>query len=229
MMIHFGTLTSTTRQPARVTMKRPFHRAGRFIVQLLLTTTITTTTFVIQPVVAQTFTRAAACENEPTLIGYSNITDLNEDMMTELDRIAGGGQVPADAYSFVLCSGVTFDMRGPTPLLPVLSQANFVCGGPNSVPPVECIMDGSEQQILIQDSTIPEYVPSFTVTGVIFNGFRRGMSAELRASSPSVARFVDCTWRVRILYSAQESAKERERGSTEWSNTIVNNCRPNFR
>jgi hypothetical protein len=205
-------------------MKRALQCTGSFLVQVLLTTTITTTTLLIQPAVAQTFTRAAACENEPTLMGYSNITDLNDDMRTELDRIAGGGQVPVDPYNFVLCSGVTFDMRGPTPLLPVLSQTNFMCGGPDSVPPVECILDGSEQQILIQDSTIPEYVPSFTMTGVIFSGFRRGMSAELRASSPSVARFVDCTWRVRKLYKVQHSfgrESSRETGSTEFGRAVA--------
>ena len=201
----------------------------------LLTTTvavvvIATASFLcccIQPVQAQTptpaaFTRAAPCENNPAIIGYSTIADLNADMQDELDLInIGTSQIrPAEEpYFLSLCPGVTFDMRGPTPITPVLNNVHVVCGGngsgsggPNSnfnnnLPEEACILDRSGQQLLIQDidTTIEGYrLDSFTITQVTFNDFRRGASTSITAGSaglPATITFNNCIWQVSFTFT----------------------------
>ena len=161
----------------------------------------------IQPVHSQTpaFTRAAACENEPSVRGYSTIADLNADMKDELELINVGTTTPTrtadDPYILTLCPGVTFDMRGPTPITPVLNNVHVVCGGSDNQPEESCILDRSAQQILIEDidTTIDGFrFESFTITGVTFNDFRRGTSTSITASGPGIVTFNNCIWQVRL-------------------------------
>ena len=163
--------------------------------------------FLIDPAYGQSssFTRTAACENEPSLTGYSSITDLNDDMQAELDAINNGTIVPSDTdppYTFTICPGLTFDMRGPTPIVPVLNNVIINCGGPDSVNP-ECILDRSAQQMLIGDinTNIDGYgLQSITLNGITFNDFRRDTAVQITttaAASPGATIILnDATFQV---------------------------------
>jgi hypothetical protein len=142
----------------------------------------------------EAFTRQETCPSDESLTGYTNIPNLNDDMATELERIAGGGDAPAGGYNLILCPGENFDATGGNSIRPVLDQVSILCGGPDSVDPL-CVVDGGDEQLLIQDSTIDGYtVSSVTITGLTFNDFGDGISATLRASEPTIFTCASCVW-----------------------------------
>jgi len=122
------------------------------------------------------------CASDPSVQGYDSIAALNADMQTELARIADGG-LPMDAYLFVLCPRMVLD-ASMGPLLPVLSDSIFACGG-DAMRSSSCIIRGGSEQVRIEDSTLPNYVlqrVSFVgVTFAQFTGNNEAIGASISA------------------------------------------------
>lgn len=143
--------------------------------------------------VAQTdsaFTRAEPCAADDGIIGYSTIEALNLDMEDELSRIDGGGAVPTTDYIMTLCPG-SISVESD-PLRPILDRVVFMC-----TDGTECAIDGSTQQVLIQDSAATGYtITSITFMGVTFSGFNEGVSSSVEATEPTVVSYVNSNWQV---------------------------------
>ena len=161
------------------------------------------------------FTRQVTCPQNPNITGYTTINAMNLDMQDELTRIAKGGARPPGGYIMNLCPGIFDATSGP--LTPILDGVVFTCGGPNSPPGALCEINGSAQQVNIGDSTIPGYaINSITFQGITFNGFSRGYSINMQASSPTVVTFQNCVWQVRVLLlmMIDLQAQERKKSSS---------------
>lgn len=156
---------------------------------------ITTAALLPCTTTAQTsaFTRQVECPSDSTLTGYTSISNVNEDMNDELARVLAGGDAPARGYELVLCPG-TFDATADGGVLrPVLDQVNIRCGDGSFEQ--ECIIDGNQEQLIIENPTDSSYTLSAVqISGVTFNGLSGGVSAQLRASEPTVFTCQNCIW-----------------------------------
>jgi hypothetical protein len=139
------------------------------------------------------FTRQETCPSDSSLTGYTNIPNLNDDMAAELARIEGGGDAPDGGYSLILCPGESFDASGGNSIRPVLDQVSISCGGPDSIDP-ECIIEGGEEQLMIQDSTVDGYtISSVSLSALTFNNFG-AISATMSGSDPTIFTCTSCVW-----------------------------------
>lgn len=155
---------------------------------------------------------AAPCPNDSSVIGYSSIEDLNNDMEEELQRIQQGGS-PADEYTFRLCPDTVFSTT-TAPLRPILNNANFVCGedGDRSN---SCTIIGGSEQIRFEDSTIEGYdLSSMSFMGLSFADFEgnndlTGTSIGAYATSRLTATFTNVAFTVRRWSSYRSSIYAR--------------------
>jgi hypothetical protein len=116
------------------------------------------------------------CPATPAVVGYSSIFTLNSDMLFEAARIGTGGE-PMPPYIFTLCPNTDFDFDANSnngtivPLMPVLDGSIFQCGEQGSQLD-SCVFLGGNTQVVIEDSTIPDY-PLETVEfrGITFAEF----------------------------------------------------------
>jgi hypothetical protein len=146
---------------------------------------------------------------------FTTISDLNNEMIAEKDRIINGG-IPESTYTYVLCSNTFFDTSNIT-LQPLLDNTIFTCGGysnstTNSKRYNNCVLIGGKEQVIIQDSTIPGYaINLLSFIGITFTGFQtsdihQGTSIVASASSSTTAKFIDVAWQVRC-FSKQKILK----------------------
>lgn len=139
------------------------------------------------------FTRQETCPNDGDLTGYTSIANLNDDMAAELDRVIEGGEAPAEGYNLILCPGQDFDVTGGNAIRPIIDQVSISCGGTESTDPV-CRVVGSEEQLIIEDSSVQDYtLSSVRISGLTFSEFGT-TSATLTASAPTVFTCADCAW-----------------------------------
>jgi hypothetical protein len=149
------------------------------------------------------FTRQVECPNDPSIMGYTSIGDLNTDMEAELARIAEAGVIPDMDYILNICpSDDPYSDRDP--IVPI-DRAQIFCGGPAAVD-ATCIIDGSNTQVLVEDLTV-EGLPDYRINevlfqGITFNDFNQ-RAIQLTAAAPAVATFVNCIFQVssRRIYS----------------------------
>jgi hypothetical protein len=140
------------------------------------------------------FTRQKECPNDSSLVGYTNLPDLNDDMAAELQRVSKGGTPPDGGYNLVLCPGENFDTSGGNAIRPVINQVRIACGGPASVDPV-CLITGNQEQLVIENPSISRYaLKSVTIEGLMFSNFTKRASAALTASSPTMFTCIACSW-----------------------------------
>jgi hypothetical protein len=135
-------------------------------------------------------------------ICFSTIAEINTEMQTELERISGGG-TPEDSYTYILCSDTFFDATNTT-LVPLLDNANFMCGDDGNRLN-GCVILGGTEQVRFQDSNITGYpINQVNFVGITFAGFEQstadkvGASIVASASSTTVAKFTDTAWQVRV-------------------------------
>jgi hypothetical protein len=150
---------------------------------------------------SEAFVRQVPCPTNPSIMGYTTIQDLNNDMADELARIEEIGEAPDMDYILNMCSDPdnVFDATGNNPIRPVIDRAQIYCGGPDAVDAV-CFIDASREQVAIEDITTT--LQGYTLNEILFQGltftrFGRGLSASLIASA-ATATFIDCTWEVRV-------------------------------
>jgi hypothetical protein len=117
------------------------------------------------------------------------------DMEAEVARVTAGG-ARLQSYSLSLCPG-TFDATGGNILTPVLDQVIISCGDGSGGVDSTCIIDGSREQLRIEDPRAGSNytLSAVTVEGVIFSGLKRGTSSiVLDASAPTTFTCRDCVW-----------------------------------
>jgi hypothetical protein len=135
------------------------------------------------------------CPSDANLTGYVNITDMNYDMMVELEQIRSG-RAAQPPYVFLLCPATVFDAT-PQPLQPRLSGAVFTCGLEGD-PAAQCRFTGGADQIRIE---APENVPSeyrletISFMGLTFTGFNNSAITGT-AAAPTTVRLDQCNFEV---------------------------------
>jgi len=145
--------------------------------------------------------RAVPCnEAEPDgPEGYRTISDVMADQRDEQLRIQDGGQ-PVPPYVFNFCAGVEFvefETANIT-LTPLLDGATFICGEA-AAPSDVCVFNGGNNQVLIEDSTVPGYdIESVNFIGITFSGFN-GAAVAGGASDTTTVNLLDATFAVSSL------------------------------
>jgi hypothetical protein len=134
---------------------------------------------------------------------FTTIAAINAEMQQELDRISGGG-TPESTYSYVFCPNAFFDATN-TSLVPLLDNVMFLCGADGSLSN-NCVIVGGSEQVTFRNSTVSGYVINqVAFMGLTFAGFQSNtntaMSASVvaSASAPTVAKFSNVVWQVRIF------------------------------
>jgi hypothetical protein len=142
------------------------------------------------------------CPSTPAVLGYSSIFSLNSDMLFELARIDSGGD-PMDQYIFTLCPNTDFDFDANSnngtivPLVPVLDRSVFRCGE-QGTPLDACVFLGGDTQVLIEDSTIPDYFLEFVeFRGITFAEFTDAAVAG-GADDTTTVSFLESNFEVSI-------------------------------
>jgi hypothetical protein len=143
------------------------------------------------------FTRQVECPNDTSIMGYTDIQDLNRDMEDELDRIQDAGEIPDMDYILNICpKDGTYGIGDP---IRPIDRAQIFCGGPDAVD-ATCVLDGGRTHVRVEDITIdglPDYrINEVLFQGITFNAFSR-RAVEMLAAAPAVASFVNCIWQVR--------------------------------
>lgn len=128
-------------------------------------------------------------DSDPPLVGYDRIQDIVNDQQEEFERIESGNR-PRSPYIFRLCPNTVFDMATET--LPVLLDGIVFTCGPNLSSADSCVFTGAARQVIIEDSTIPDYqVLTASFIGVTFQRFSQAAVGAF-ASAATTAQFIDC-------------------------------------
>jgi hypothetical protein len=135
------------------------------------------------------------CPGNSGINGYTTVAALNTAMTTELAAIQGG-KTPTPPYLFTICPNTVLS-TSTQPLTPVLSGAEFVCGS-NGALSNSCAIQGGNNQVTIQDSTVSGYkLQNVTFSGITFDGSTQS-SVIAKAGSGTTLNFVNCQWDVRL-------------------------------
>jgi hypothetical protein len=148
--------------------------------------------------------RQVRCPNDPSLMGYISIRDLNLDMKYQVSLLVPPlNQPPRDRYAFTICPVTTLD--GSDQLTPLLASSHFVCGAEGKSQD-DCVISGGTTQVLLMDvieqaaASVSDRVNSFTFSGITFVE-SQDISIAALGSSRTRAEFYDCHWKVRTVPS----------------------------
>ena len=136
--------------------------------QLLLT--LTCVASLIGKVASQNYNPSATDCGDGSQ-GYLSISDLQQDINTERDRVLAGGSPPNGPYKFTLCPRRPF--RITEPLVPALDNIEIGCGDP-PLRSNNCFVSGSDIQVDIQEFR----GSSFPVTQVTLQGLGFGFFGD---------------------------------------------------
>ena len=130
--------------------------------------------------------RAVPCQNDPRLIAYKHVTDINVDQRAELQRIANGEPSRAP-YVFPLCHNFAYNMSQEV-LQVLLPGIVFACGysGANDE---RCFLRFGENQVNIPS----DFTSDVTFQGITFDSFS-GISTKAYGAPGSKVIFNDVKW-----------------------------------
>lgn len=131
-----------------------------------------------------------------TLIGYSDLVVLNEDMYSEAFEVIVQNEIQKEAYVYTVCPGTTFDFDAlynetgsEQYIVPYLSNVTFVCGDGDGDD--DCTFFGGDSYHIF-------FVPQFIVLNVKVIGFTftNNLYTSIAAFGHplSYANFHNCTW-----------------------------------
>ena len=154
------------------------------------------------------------CANQPSLLGYSSIQSLNEEIKYHASLLREPySQEPRGRYEYNLCPGVVLD--GSQQLTPLLDGTFVICGADGKAEN-QCIIQGGTTQVLLLDTaellledapvveqrinaqvrkSMPEGQKVLVFRGITFLD-SQDMSIAALASPRTRADFHDCHWEV---------------------------------
>lgn len=154
------------------------------------------------PVIAQdepAYVGRAPCPTNSSLIGYTNTTALNLDVIADMDFIINGGS-PPDFFHYILCPDTTFkiarhigqgeDLEGESPIIPGLSNTIISCGEDGDSKN-NCLITGGDFHFFFPDFVIAK---DTWLVGLTFEGVK-GASIFGNAHPASHVVYGDCHWK----------------------------------
>ena len=148
---------------------------------------------------AQKYVGLVPCPTNSSLMGYTNTTLLNRDIITDMQAVNNGGEMP-ESFHYVLCPQTTFkiasntpgqESEGDSPIIPGLSNSLFTCGEDGKSED-NCIIEGGDFHFYFPDFIIADQV---YIVGLTFSG-SKGASIYGDAHPSSHVVFIDCHWKV---------------------------------
>jgi hypothetical protein len=118
--------------------------------------------------------------------GYDSIDHLNNDINSEVSRIAGGGK-PESVYVYSLCPDTTIVLDYDQSLIPKLDGSVFQCGDGSSSR--KCELSGGRDQVLINRNSelSDEYsMNEVRFVGITFTGFTNSLISGSASMSTTV-------------------------------------------
>lgn len=164
------------------------------------------------------------CPTNSSLMGYTNTTALNLDIIAHVKHLFDGND-PPDFYHYVLCPETTFNIAkldspfggqqdGMDPIIPGLSNTIISCGE-DGMSTNNCIMKGGDVHFYFPDFVIAKEV---FLAGITFESVE-GASIYGDAHPASHVNFVDCHWRLNkgsyTIYVHYTPTEEERRLSLE--------------
>lgn len=149
---------------------------------------------VSQPV----YTGRVPCPSNSSIIGYTNTTKLNDDIVADMKYIFEGGEEP-DYFHYVLCPDTEFviaqhigekEAIGDSPIIPGLANSFFTCGEDGNADN-NCVVTGGDFHFYFPDFVIADEVYIMGVTFANVNG----ASVYGDAHPASHVVFLDCHWK----------------------------------
>jgi len=141
------------------------------------------------------------CPSNSSLMGYTNTTLLNDDIVLDMKHVYTGGVIP-DFFHYILCPDTTFKIEsqmegaiieGDSPIIPGLSNSLFTCGEEGNSED-NCIMEGGYFHFYFPDFVIADQV---YVSGITFSS-SKGASVYGDAHPSTHVVFIDCHWKYNV-------------------------------
>lgn len=139
------------------------------------------------------------CPNDPSVVGFSTISELNQWMSTIWYFINSGGFYPPP-YFFSLCPNTIFE---DSFVFPVLNDTWILCGGKGESSD-NCILQQNETQVIIlphdyeSEGAIAPKLEQVNFLGLTMKG-STDVSIGAYGSPSAWAFFKDCHWIVSKL------------------------------
>jgi len=162
------------------------------------------------------------CPSNSSLLGYTNTTLLNDDIVADMKWVFDGGEEP-EFYQYVLCPQTEFivakqigeqEAVGESPIIPGLANSFFTCGEDGNSEN-NCVITGGDFHFYFPDFVIAEEV---YIMGVTFTNVN-GASVYGDAHPASHVVFLDCHWKfnkgsatVYVHYTPEEGSRRLESG-----------------
>jgi len=141
------------------------------------------------------------CPSNSSVIGYTNTTLLNEDIIVDMNHVYTGGE-PPDYFLYTLCPDTTFNIfetdpmtgeiisEGDWPIIPGLANSIFACGD-TGLSAENCIFEGGDFHFYFPDFVIADQV---YLAGITFK--RAKLTSIYGDAHPrSHVVFLDCEWK----------------------------------
>lgn len=149
---------------------------------------------------AQDYVGRRPCPTNSSVIGYTNTTELNFDILVDMQWVLDGNE-PPELFHYVLCPDTTFkiaahigegeDTAGNSPIIPGLSNSVFSCGDDGNSEN-NCELTGGDFHFYFPDFVIADEV---YLMGLTFSDVD-GASVYGDAHPASHIVFIDCHWKL---------------------------------
>lgn len=134
--------------------------------------------------------QAGPCPSDPSLIGYSNLTAMNEDTLAHFQESLQFGR-PDIKYKYIICPQATYEIENiAQTIIPSTDETTFSCGEDGSIKN-NCLITGGQFQVYFLDLLALE--------NILFKGFKfknaQFSSVYGDAHPSSSVTFRDCHWK----------------------------------
>lgn len=135
---------------------------------------------------------AVACTSDPSIMGYNNITQLNQDMLSDFESNRAG--LSSAPYNYNLCPDTTFIIDNTMePIVPLLDETSFTCGK-NGTRDGNCHFKGGAFHLFFLDILT---LNDIYFRGITFEGAEKA-SIYGDAHPASHVYFIDCHWKENV-------------------------------
>lgn len=149
-----------------------------------------------------TFKGPSQCETDKSVIGYSDMTVLGEDMYVQAYDVHVNDEKEEENYLYKLCPDTTFDMDSfdlSKTIMPLLNNTVVQCGNDGKSTD-NCMLYSGQVQIIL---TIGAILNGIEFRGLTFTE-NYGVSVGAWAFPTSMVKFKDCHWHLNNAATAIE-------------------------